>query len=133
MGMSVVYSQNYISTSFLSIKSAQNTVDIQCGELFNSNIENIKFGALPILKETTNTAINKITESFNFINPSNNGFLEGRTKGLTELLIFDMQGRIVGTKETQGRFRLDFQNLPIGMYTLQIIQNHRLTQYKWIR
>ena len=131
--MSVVYSQTYISTSFLSIKSAENTVDIQCGELFNSNIGNIKFGALPILRETTNTAINKITGSFNFINPSNNGFLEGNTNGMTEILIFDMQGRIVGTQKAQGRFRLDFQNLPNGMYTLQIIKNHRLIQYKWIR
>lgn len=68
MVMSVVYSQTYLSTSFMSIKSAENKVDIQCGELFNSNIGNIKFGAIPILRETTNTAINKITGSINFIN-----------------------------------------------------------------
>ena len=133
MSMSVVYSQTYISTSFLSIKSAENRIDIQCGELFNSNIESTKFGALPLLKQSTNTAINKISGSFNFINPSNNGFLEGYSSRMIELHIYDIQGRIVDTQKIQGSFRLNFQNIPSGIYTLQFKQNHQLIQHKWIR
>jgi len=133
LSISIAHSQTYISASFLSTNSSNTIVNIQCGEIFNPNIENIKFGTLPLFIKSNNTAIEKTSHPFKFTNPSYNGYLEGYSKGLIDIHIYNIQGKLVTTQKVNGRYKLDVQNIPSGIYTLKFTENNKSKHYKWIK